>query len=139
MSWQEGVELVRAIAWPAVVIFTVWRVGLPFVALLQGRRVDFKGFGFTASVRALEQQQTNAPVGNPATSPAIAANLPPIVNRPALQILENRISELLAPIQQQDREPVLIRGVAAARLQGTHEFVYNRIFGSQIAWLEKTG
>jgi len=99
--------------------------------------VEWQGFGVRASVRALEQQQNTATAESPVSKPPVAAKVAPLPDRPALQTLQQSIQGLIANLPQQEREAALIRGLTIARLVGQHEFVYNRIFGSQIAGLKR--
>ncbi|MEJ0038477.1 MAG: hypothetical protein WDO68_20760 [Gammaproteobacteria bacterium] len=51
--------------------------------------------------------------------------------------MEQRIQELVAAIPPADRQAQLVRALAISRLLASHEFVYNRIFGSQIEGLKR--
>jgi hypothetical protein len=141
MRWHEGltlfVEFVRAIAWPLAILIIVWRIRPALMTVLQGRHVELQGFGIRAIVRALEQQQNTPAVESPVTKPPVAAQIAPLPDRPALQSLQQTIKGLVAQIPQQDREAALLRGLSIARRVSKHEFVYNRIFGSQIVGLKR--
>ena len=140
MTWHAGLslglELIKVVAWPVVVVVLGWRLRPVFLALLGGREVELEGFGIKAKVRGVEQQQSAG--DNPVKTPALPAGAPlPTLNRPALTAIEQTIQTQLVGIQQTEREPQLIRALAAARLLSGHEFVYNRIFGSQIEGLKR--
>jgi hypothetical protein len=127
-----AVDLVKALAWPLAVGAIAWRLGPGFLEALRGRSVKVEGFGASITV----EQQVTSP-DNPINGPGLdrPARPPAVVLRETVQLLEQRIKADLAQYAQADREPALINALAAARVAGTHEFHYNRIFGSQIAGL----
>jgi hypothetical protein len=130
---QLIVELIKAIAWPLAVGVIAWRTAPAFFAMLGGRSVDLQGFGIRATIRAIEQQASSS-----GESPVQRSALEPVTSRPsrpALQLIEQQIRTDL--VQYPNREGALISALAAVRLQGQHEFTYNRIFGSQIAGLKR--
>ncbi len=141
MTWHDGltlaVELIRHVAWPLVALYVGWRVGPGLVSILQGRQVELQGFGMRASVRALEKQQNMAAIEGSVAKPPVVAQVAPLPDRPALQQMQQAIQGLIANLQPHEREAALLRGLTLARLSGKHEFVYNRIFGSQIAGLKR--
>ncbi len=51
--------------------------------------------------------------------------------------MEMRLRDDLKHIDPDKRENVLLQSLARTRLDGVHEFMYNRIFGSQIAFLRR--
>ena len=138
MTWHDGltmaVEFVRYVTWPLVIVYTIRRIGPSLLNVLRGRQVEWQGFGVCASVRALEQQQATAAAESSVVKPPVVAPLP---DRAALQSLQQSIQSLIANLPPQEREAALLRGLTLARLAGKHEFVYNRIFGSQIAGLKR--
>ncbi len=143
VTWHEGLtlalELVKVIAWPVLILVLVFVLKPVLVALLVNRNWEFKGFGIVATVRAIEQQQATTP-DNPVTAAPIAPFVPqpaPDPNSPALASMEQRIQELVAAIPPADRQAQLVRALAISRLLASHEFVYNRIFGSQIEGLKR--
>ena len=63
---------------------------------------------------------------------------PPVPSeRPAVARLENELRNELQAVDSQQREGRLIRVLAETRLRAGHEFIYNRIFGSQIVFLKR--
>jgi len=64
-----------------------------------------------------------------------AAVLPP-APRIGVQILEHELREQIDALDPNIKLAVSIRALAEARLRAGHEFVYNRIFGSQIIALK---
>lgn len=138
MTWLDGltlaVGLAKYLTWPLVIIYITRRIGPGLLTVLQGRQVEWQGLGVRASIRALEQQQTS---DSPVAKPPVVAQTAPLPDHPALQALQQTIQGLVAQIPPQDREAALLRGLTIARLRGAHEFIYNRIFGSQIAGLKQ--
>lgn len=57
--------------------------------------------------------------------------------RQPVNIIEAQLSNAVAAINAEHREPVLLWALAVTRLEVGYEFVYNRIFGSQIAGLKR--
>jgi hypothetical protein len=133
------VQLVKYLAWPTVVAIIALRLGPKLLDVLRGRKVDIRGFGFQATVTAIEQQQVTKPesAASPARAPALVAPAAdPVLNRPALQTLQRRLAADVERVPQGGREAALLSAWALSRLVGAHEFIYNRIFGSQIAGLK---
>ena len=129
------VDLIKALAWPAAAMVIAWRALPALLQVLRDRTVDVQGFGLKATIRATEQQQTDAaeiPVNRPALAPPPAAAA--VVVRPAVQLVEQAIRAELP--MYPDREGALISALASARVQGQHEWAYNRIFGSQITTIK---
>ncbi len=123
----------KALAWPIMTGVGVWRLTPLLASLLAGRKVEVAAFGVKATMSTAERQQ-DAPA-NPATlTPATAAPLP-LIDRPALCILMQRIRANLDTHPKDGREFVLLKELAISRLVGTYESIYNRIFGSQILCL----
>ncbi len=67
----------------------------------------------------------------PSTEPKMAP-----ASRVGIQILEDELSAMVEALEADTRTPVLIRALAETRLRAGHEYVYNRIFGSQIVALK---
>ena len=142
--WAELIkaltEILRAIAWPIAFGFVFWilRPGLlKVLPSLAGRKVEVEGLGFKATFDAAEAEQQQAVTDNPASEKLPAAPPLPIIERPALNRMETQFRDDLKQIAPDKREAVLLRGLVLARLDGLHEFMYNRIFGSQIAFLRR--
>jgi len=131
------VEMIKALAWPIVMGVSVWRLTPLLASLLAGRKVEVEAFGVKATVSAAERQQEAST--NPATQnlPQAASTPPPIAGRPALDMLEQRIRADLNAYPEDGREAILLRALATSRLVGAHEYIYNRIFGSQILGLKR--
>jgi hypothetical protein len=55
----------------------------------------------------------------------------------AVNLVENGLHAELEAIDPGKKEGVLLRSFAQTRLAYAHEFIYNRIFGSQIAFLKR--
>jgi hypothetical protein len=133
------VELVKAIAWPCAFVI----VALSFKPLLvsvlpsfERRKIELEVLGVRATIDAAEQQQSVAE--NPATEKLPAARILDPSPRPAVNIIETRFRDELSKIEAAERrEPILVRALALSRLEAGHEFIYIRIFGSQIAGLKR--
>lgn len=83
----------------------------------------------------LEAEQRNA-LDNPANYTALNKMLPEIAND-ALRSIEERVASDAKLIDQAQRENTLIRAVAVHQLRAGHEFIYNRMYGSQIQLLKQ--
>jgi len=70
----------------------------------------------------------------PATATAESTMAPP--QRAAVHIVENELRLHVDLLSQDERVPILLRALAETRVRAGHEFVYNRIFGSQILGLK---
>lgn len=132
------VELVKAVAWPIVVVIVAlgFKPNLiaTFPALLR-RKLAFKVAGFEATIDAAEQLQASAE--NPATEKLPQrAELDPSP-RLAVNLIETRLRSDVEAVDATRKEAILLRALAISRLEGSHEFIYNRIFGSQIAGLKR--
>ena len=136
------VELAKSLAWPLAAIILVALV-LPklkdFVtalpAVFKNRRIEVKAAGFEAKVGAAEQQQQAANDNLPAVTLGVPSALPTAT--PAIALMEESLRAYLAKIPEADQQGQLVRALALAQLAGGHEYVYNRIFGSQIAALRR--
>src|SRR5208283_51446 len=143
-SWAELIkavaEILRGIAWPISFGFVFWilRPGLlKVLPSLADRKVEVEGLGFKATIDASEAEQQQAVTDNPASEKLPAAVPLPSNERPALNRMEMRLRDDLKHIDPDKRENVLLQSLARTRLDGVHEFMYNRIFGSQIAFLRR--
>jgi hypothetical protein len=131
-------ELVTPLAWPIAVVIVCLKfkaVLLDAAPSLFRRKVEFEGFGVKAKIEAAEQQQATAE--NPATEKLLRTPALDPSPRPAVNIVEKALRDELKDIETEKREPHLVRSLALTRLERGHEFTYNRIFGSQIAWLKR--
>jgi hypothetical protein len=101
------------------------------------RSLEFEALGVKAKISAAESQQVAAgneiSVGGKLPTKQVVAPSP----RAAVSFIEQALRSAAANIPQQDRDAVLIRELAVARVDRGHEFVYNRIFGSQILGLKR--
>ncbi|MDA8381746.1 MAG: hypothetical protein M0037_01485 [Betaproteobacteria bacterium] len=131
------VEFTKAIAWPIVASGVVWRLGPRLMPFLEGRKVQLEGAGVRATFEPPGQSQASEK--NPAAQ-TLEKSAPPLAGgppRPAVAEMEQRIQAELAGVQIDNRDEVLLRNLAIARLQAGFEFTYNRIFGSQILGLKQ--
>jgi hypothetical protein len=128
------VDLVRIAAWPSVVVFLAVKFKpelLSAVSSLLRREVKLDAFGVSASIGA--EQQTL--VGPPALSET-SSSLDPSP-REAVNLMEAELRTELKAVDPSKKEATLLRSLAEVRLERGQEAVYNRIFGSQIAFLNK--
>ena len=131
------VAIVKAVAWPFVVAIAFWRLKPLLAILLKGRTIQLEGFGVKATVSAVEQQQAASESPAAQRLAPVESPLPPTINRPALDQMEQEIRTAIATLPEDAREPTMVRALAISRLIGAHEYIYNRIFGSQIAGLRR--
>jgi hypothetical protein len=133
-----GVEFSKAVAWPIAVAIMAWPLKKLLAEVLRfpNREVNVEGFGVKAKIGPAEQQRSTEE--NPA-KPETPVALPPPLPEPsvAVKVLEDSMRANLpsnqTPSQQNE---YLLRLLADTRIRAGHEFVYNRIFGSQIAALK---
>jgi hypothetical protein len=140
MTWVEaGVEVIKAPSWPVAFTIVSLILGprlLYWLHSLVQRKVELEGFGLKAKIDVAEQQQKVA-AENPVTEKlAEPAALNPS-SRLAVNLLENMLREQLEQIETEKQVPMLLRGLAETRVLAGHEFIYNRIFGSQITFLKR--
>ncbi|SMF86448.1 hypothetical protein SAMN02982917_5958 [Azospirillum oryzae] len=150
------VGLAKAMAWPLVVGGAVLVLRKDLGDLLRSlfhRQMDLKAGSFEAKLGAPDprQQAVQPPVNAPLPQPAVAAAAPTPANvpapagptrlppseRPAVNVVEQRLFEELASVPEAERVPTLVRALSLARLEAAHATVYSRIFGSQIAGLRR--
>jgi hypothetical protein len=122
--------------WPAVVIaaFFVFRSGIQtLMSRIQragygGRIVDFAE---PAAIASEQQQQKQITTQDPETQ---SREYPPPPPSPALRAVEEPIATMIANSRASEdvKRAWLIRGVAIARMERTHEVSYRLIMGSQI-------
>ena len=158
IEWGKAtIEFIRVVAWPSAVVSLALIFKSPLTKFLTSLRgLELEGGGFKAKVDAAEaeqQQGAKNPFGpessesileldasrqlsdekpkKPESSPVMASP------RPAVARLENETRNELRAVDSQQREERLIRALAEIRLRAGHEFIYNRIFGSQIVFLKR--
>lgn len=132
------VEVVKAAAWPAVLLIVALTYKGQLTAILPSvmrRKIEFEGLGFKAKIDATEQQQAAAE--NPATEKLPTAQSLDPSPREAVNVIEVKLTQDLKGIEADKKEAILLRALAQSRLEAGHEFTYNRIFGSQIAGLKR--
>jgi len=151
---EIAVGLAKALAWPAVVggavVILRTRLGELLGSLVLRKLAVKAPGGFEATVDAPDpRHQPSAPVNDTLTKPAAAVGVPVVVapgpngarlppsERPAVNLVEERLLEEVRSVAEGDRVPVLVRALSLARLEAAHATVYSRIFGSQIAGLRK--
>jgi len=134
------VEMTRALAWPIVACVIAVRFWPMVGNLLRNRAVQtVKAFGTELVLEDASSNQKDAPE-NPSATAAKAivpdnSALP--TNRPALDELVQQVRTQFDRLPETERVPAMIGTIARSRLFWTHEFIYNRIFGSQIAGLRR--
>jgi hypothetical protein len=122
---------VKGLAWPIVILVLALKFKpelLSAVSSLFGRKVELEGLGFKIGVA--EQQ---AVVEKPPLSETPSSFDPS--PRQAINLVETRLRNELKEVDAGKREAVLLRSLAQSRLDGAHESMYNRMYGSQIALL----
>jgi hypothetical protein len=138
MNWLEFVKVLVPLGWPIVtVIVTLLLKGeiFTFLRSILQRNFEFElPGGFKGKVDAAEQQKSADQ--NPASKELTVAAPAPSQN-PALNRIVTELQNALNTIDKQVRETTLVRALAEVRLRAGHEFVYNRIFGSQISALKR--
>jgi hypothetical protein len=132
-----AVELAKALAWP-ITIYVVAKILVPLLPrIVQNRKVELEWLGAKATIGAAEQQNVGPDNPNEAgLAIAAAANGIEVPSAtPASAELEQRIRQDLERFPPEQRVNVLLRHLSMTRLMASHEWVYNRILGSQIAGL----
>ena len=138
MNWLEFVKVLVPLGWPIVtVIVTLLLKGeiFTFLRSILQRNFEFElPGGFKGKVDSAEQQKSADQ--NPAAKELTVA-APGPSQSPALNQIVSELQNALNAIDKPAREAALIGALAEARLRAGHEFVYNRIFGSQILCLKR--
>jgi hypothetical protein len=138
MNWLEFVKVLVPLGWPIVtVIVTLLLKGeiFTFLRTILQRNFEFElPGGFKGKVDAAEQQKSADQ--NPAAKELTEA-APNPSQSPALNRIVTELQNALTKIDKQARETTLVRALAETRLRAGHEFLYNRIFGSQISALKR--
>lgn len=133
------IRALAQIAWPIafVTLGVIFKAEFrSFLASLGKRGWSFKTpGGFEATVADAGQQQLAS--DNPAAEKLPEKPTFDSSPRPAVNIIEARIRSELDSVEPGKKEAVLLRALAQSRLEGGHEFTYNRIFGSQILALKR--
>jgi hypothetical protein len=135
MRWFEFgklvVELVKAIAWPGVVLAIAWRYREQIVAQLS----RITELGPTGVKLATIQVQVPAPSLNAATGIAqVRARFTEQVLNPALDAVRRDLASVADT--DHDRIEVLAHALASMNIQYAFERVYREIFGSQVILLQ---
>ena len=132
-----AVELVSAVAWPTVVVLVLYRIPSTAWSTLPDllkRKWEFGIPGLVhAKMDAAEQQHGDGP-SKEKLDPASPG--PSINPRPAAANIETMLRKELQTVDAEKQVDVLLHALVFSRLLGSHEFVYNRIFGSQIQGLK---
>lgn len=138
-------DFASSVAWPVVVIVLLWplrrllRGGVPggftkWIANLRRGAVKLPG-GIEAEIELAAAQKEGAE-GLSSPTGLTPAQIP-VGQEDLIAQLEVNFREQLKPLADATaREDVLIRAIALARAQGSHEWIYNRIFGSQIVAMD---
>jgi hypothetical protein len=132
------VDLVKAVAWPTAVVILALKFKPELLTALPSlfrRKFELEALGVRAMIDAAAEQQV-APE-NPAIEKLLETTLLEPSPHLAVNIVENFIRESLKSVERTKWEATLSRALAEARLRQAHEFNYNRIFGSQIAYLKR--
>lgn len=139
-------ELVRALAWPVAALLIVgailrtdtfdWSTFRASIAALFRRKFEVEaGPGGLRAKFDAEQQQVAA-ITEPPKDERLSAKQALAPPRPAVAEVEQRLHAEIPAIDKENREPILVRALAETRVHLGHEWVYNRIFGSQIIGLK---
>lgn len=149
-SLQFIVGFAKAVAWPSTIIFLALRFRTVWTTVLTGLFSNlavkrFKGFG--VEVEAVERQEAGKAIvgvgkleagsSTVAVPPTAASPALPDVGSPVLQTIVGNLRSQLANYPDDQKQDVLLRAVAVSQLRAGHEFIYNRIFGSQIEGLKQ--
>jgi hypothetical protein len=136
------VELARAVAWPIAILLSalIFRPSLLKAAqnlaaalpALMRRKVEVEAFGARLAVEAEQQQPEQAPPTGPNLT---VAALVPSENE-AVRLQEESINRGLIGVDEANKNATLIREMAKTMRFAANEWVYNRIFGSQIRFLQ---
>jgi hypothetical protein len=128
------VDLVRIVAWPSVVVFIAVKFKpelLSAVSSLLRREFKVEALGGSVSI-GVEQQTLVETTALSETSSSLDPS-----PREAVNLMEARLRTELKAIDPSKKEATLLRSLAEVRLGRGQEAVYNRVFGSQIAFLKK--
>jgi hypothetical protein len=136
LQWLTfALEFAKALAWPIVAGFAVWWLR-PFLIGLRRGKLELEAGGFKARIDVAEQLQVVEAENAAQRNLLPPVPLPPPSDRPAITIVEQRLQDQLSKLPEEQRQPILVRALATAWMERGHEFVYNRIFGSQIRGLK---
>jgi len=125
----------RLTSWPvAILILAGWMFRPQVAGLLIELRTQLprvrKAGPIGVELDAIEKQKDEGP--NPATN---TIPLPRVAEPPpseAVRLLEDGLIEGLQSTPDDERTSKLVRQLAITRVQAGHEFIYNRIFDSQL-------
>lgn len=130
---QLIIDLAKLVQWPFVIVVIAWIFKSPLSNVLTSLlRLELKGPGFAGKMEAAEQGQAaaNNPSIEKLEKPS-EPSLPVASPNPVVARLENEMRNELKGINLEQRAERLLRFSAEMRLRAGHEFIYNRIFGSQ--------
>lgn len=129
MAWAKlFVELLKSIAWPAVVL----SLGLIFKKDLRSLLPRIKKAGPTGVEFDPEKQKITSSTGG-------LKELPGLQRTPKMAEIEKSIHQELDLYDSEKRIDLLVRHLAQSRLETVFERIYGTIFGSQIAALRSLG
>jgi len=138
----NGWDFLAALVWP-ILLFAIYldqRHHLPRLAeWLKDRPFKFGAAGMTAEVQARQRSDDKNPVASEkagdSPSRAQATVRPRSPAAAAATIAENALHET-QDLTQQERAIALAAAYANARVLGAFEFVFNRIYGTQLEALK---
>ena len=91
--------------------------------------------GVKATIDSAEQQLVKTE--NPVEEKLTANETPPSPSQSVVSLIEANLQKELQTVEPDKRQAVLLRSLAQTRIERGHEFIYNRIFGSQIEALKR--
>jgi hypothetical protein len=136
---KAAVDLVRVAAWPSVVVVLAPKFEPELRNVLSSllrREVKVEALGvISASIGTAVAEQAAAE--NPAADKLSQTSSLDPSPRPAVNRIENDMRGQLKAIDPGKREAVLLRTLSETKVIQGHEYIYNRIFGSQIGFLKR--
>lgn len=150
--WEPLMGAIAAAAWPGGILIAAWlarplliRLSEALAQLIATRDFRLKVGGVEASMAAIPQQAAAEDLPAPevetnegetrtlSTSPKI----PVPSERPLVNAYILDLQQALSGYEEDSKLPTLIRWYADLRTTAVHEFIFNRIFGSQVALLNR--
>lgn len=130
----------RLTSWPvAIFILAGWMFREQIVGLLIELRIQLprvrKAGPIGIELDALERQKEEGP--SPAANNILLLPLAEPPPSDAITVLERELIQGLISIPEEERTRNVVRQLAIVRVQAGHEFVYNRIFDSQLVALRR--
>lgn len=125
--------------WPTLLVVFFWPARRPLAELIRNLRKGKATLPGVALELELAAEQQQAPPINPLTAEGLPTHFPALAPKQAtiVGIAKERLAKTFGDLPKEQQFPMLIEALARERVFALYEFIYGRIFGSQLRLLER--